>query len=489
SDTGSGDGRVIIIVTLTIVLTPSFPSFADFIQLINNETTTAPHCKGKYSQSEIIMKSEASVIIVGAGISGLSAAYELQKAGHDVILLEGSDHVGGRMTTVDWGGFKVDIGAKFVTTTDKSLLEMVRMLGLEDQLVRDESGLTITIYRNDKLHSANFLSIPSYFGWSGVSLRARLAMFKLIPHFLKMIRLKNVYHLEQAPGPDLEETYEQFFYNRISEEMFEYWAIPMFEVMCSYSGEDVSSKAFLAMMVAYMNAKSVTFQDGVGVLPITLAERFEIELNSRVKRIEVLPDGSGAKVRYEKDGSEKAISASSVIVAIPGNYVLNLFELPRPAWQQFFPHVNYSTGALHYHIVETDYQPEVVGVFIPRSTKLPISGVGFEQYKDGRWLMISDPSIYTFSMDKPEEQLNKEAVETASMIFPEIKGKFVDHRIFRWREKVPTFRPGYLGALAKFWEDPQEGPIYFCGDYFAGPSTGGALYTGKECAARLLADG
>jgi protoporphyrinogen oxidase len=114
-----------------------------------------------------MMSSKASIVIVGAGISGLTAAYELQKAGHDVLVFEGRDRVGGRMTTVDWGGFKVDIGAKFVTSSDKSLLDMVRTLGLEEQLVRDEGGLTITIFRDGKLHSANFLSIPSYFGWSG----------------------------------------------------------------------------------------------------------------------------------------------------------------------------------------------------------------------------------------------------------------------------------------------------------------------------------
>ncbi|NIM92242.1 MAG: FAD-dependent oxidoreductase [Anaerolineales bacterium] len=432
------------------------------------------------------MPSNTSTIIVGAGISGLTAAYELQNAGHDVVILERSDHVGGRMTTLDWEGFKVDIGAKFVTTSDKSLLDMVQALGLEDQLVREDQGLTITIFRDGKLHSANFLSIPSYFGWSGVSLSARLAMFKLIPYFLKMLKLKNVYHLEQAPGPDLNETFERFFKEHISEEMFEYWAIPMFEVMCSYSGEDVSRKAFLAMMVGYLNADSVTFKEGVGVLPSGLAKRFEIKLNSHVKKIGIMPDGSGAKVTYKKDGTERTLSANSVVLAVPGNHVLGLLESPRSAWQSFFPQVGYSTGALHYHIVESDYQPEVEGAFIPRSLKLPISGVGFEKHKNGRWLMISDPSIYTFSMDKPEEELNREAVETASMIFPAIQGKFVSHRIFRWREKVPTFRPGYLDALAEFWKDPQEDPIYFCGDYFAGPSTGGALYTGIECAERIL---
>jgi protoporphyrinogen oxidase len=55
------------------------------------------------------------------------------------------------------------------------------------------------------------------------------------------------------------------------------------------------------------------------------------------------------------------------------------------------------------------------------------------------------------------------------------------------QEKVPTFRPGYLDALARFWNDPQERPVFFCGDYFAGPSTGGALFTGYECSERVLA--
>ena len=76
----------------------------------------------------------------------------------------------------------------------------------------------------------------------------------------------------------------------------------------------------------------------------------------------------------------------------------------------------------------------------------------------------------------------------ASMIFPAIEGKFVDHSLFRWRVKVPTFLPGYLDDLSKFWMDPQEGPIYFCSDFFAGPSTRGALYTDMECTERVLED-
>jgi protoporphyrinogen oxidase len=101
--------------------------------------------------------------------------------------------------------------------------------------------------------------------------------------------------------------------------------------------------------------------------------------------------------------------------------------------------------------------------------------------------MLMDPSVYTFDMTTPADLLAEQAREVAATIFPAVKGTFGAHRIFKWQDKVPTFRPGYLNALAAFWADPQEGPIYFCGDYFAGPSTGGALYSGKEATERVLA--
>ncbi len=431
------------------------------------------------------MSSQDPVLVIGAGIAGLTAAYQLQKAGHEVIVLEARDSVGGRMTTVDWEGFKVDVGAKFVTSSDKTLLKVVEEVGLTDQLVREEEGLTITIYRDGELHSANFLNLFSYFRWSGVSFKARMAMLKLIPKFLPLMGFKDVYHLERNPLPDTDVTYEEFFKNEISEEMFEYWAIPMFETMCSYGGEDVSRTAFLALMASYLNADSVTFKEGIGALPDALANRLNVETGARVQKVGLLPDGSGVRVNYTRGGTDKTLTAPLVVVAIPANHVLKLFQDPRPAWKEFFPQVNYSRGALHYHILETDYQPEVLGTMIPRALGLPLNGISFEVYKEGRWLFMTDPSKSHFLVGKPEEVYEREAMETAVIVYPEIKGTFRAHRLFAWDEKVPTFRPGYLNALADFWEDPQEGPVYFCGDYFAGPSTGGALYTGMECAQRI----
>lgn len=50
-------------------------------------------------------------IIIGAGPAGLTAAYELSKLGHAMIVLESDpEHVGGLSRTVNYHGCRFDIG-------------------------------------------------------------------------------------------------------------------------------------------------------------------------------------------------------------------------------------------------------------------------------------------------------------------------------------------------------------------------------------------
>ncbi len=51
------------------------------------------------------MPSSSDVLIVGAGLAGLSAAITLQEAGRDVRLIESSDRPGGRVTSDVIDGF------------------------------------------------------------------------------------------------------------------------------------------------------------------------------------------------------------------------------------------------------------------------------------------------------------------------------------------------------------------------------------------------
>lgn len=69
------------------------------------------------------------VIVVGAGFAGLSAARELTKRGHDVVVLEGRDRVGGRSYTTTVAGVPVDLGATFIGPTQDTVIALAAELG------------------------------------------------------------------------------------------------------------------------------------------------------------------------------------------------------------------------------------------------------------------------------------------------------------------------------------------------------------------------
>src|ERR1700689_2922117 len=74
------------------------------------------------------------VIVVGAGMAGLAAAFRLRQAGLDVTVLEASGHVGGRLITDTRDGYIIERGAQLITSTYRNALGLVKELGLEAEL-------------------------------------------------------------------------------------------------------------------------------------------------------------------------------------------------------------------------------------------------------------------------------------------------------------------------------------------------------------------
>lgn len=104
-----------------------------------------------------------TVIVVGAGVSGLLAARRLAATGHDVTVMEADDHVGGRVSRVRVDGFELDAGAESFATRGGHVATLARELGLGARIVRPEPKPAWVVTPDDAypLPAAGWLGIPT----------------------------------------------------------------------------------------------------------------------------------------------------------------------------------------------------------------------------------------------------------------------------------------------------------------------------------------
>lgn len=94
-----------------------------------------------------------SILIVGAGISGLASALRLAAKGFDVTIVEKNDKAGGRLNQISFDGFTFDTGPSFFSMS-YVFEEFARDCGIK---------LPFTYYELDPLYVVNFSNSPIYY--------------------------------------------------------------------------------------------------------------------------------------------------------------------------------------------------------------------------------------------------------------------------------------------------------------------------------------
>ena len=136
------------------------------------------------------MGPKPDVIVIGAGITGLAAAYEIARRGLRPLVLEASPRSGGLIRTDRRDGFTIEAGADSLLTTKPAAIELARELGLDEEIqaVRPPGGAFVlrgrTLY---PLPRPSILGIPQT--WAGLAryallppaARVRLALEPLMP--------------------------------------------------------------------------------------------------------------------------------------------------------------------------------------------------------------------------------------------------------------------------------------------------------------------
>ncbi|MEI5906466.1 protoporphyrinogen oxidase [Bacillus spongiae] len=119
-----------------------------------------------------MLEEKQKVVIIGGGITGLTAAYYLQKEAREkqiaieVVLVEASHRLGGKIQTVTQDGFVIERGPDSFLERKSSAAKLATEVGMEKELVNNSTGQSYVLV-NNKLHpmpSGSVMGIPTEIG-------------------------------------------------------------------------------------------------------------------------------------------------------------------------------------------------------------------------------------------------------------------------------------------------------------------------------------
>jgi oxygen-dependent protoporphyrinogen oxidase len=427
----------------------------------------------------------ASVIVVGGGLAGLTAAYTLQKRGIAVEVLEQEATPGGRMRSEAHNGFIVERGAQFIASSYRNMHALAAELGIADRIT-PLSNTRNAVLKNGRFMSAEYEGLKAIGRSRDLSWPSKLRLFKLLWHVWRQRRLLDFYRPEVAAPLDGESAAE-YSRRELGREVLDYLIDPAFASTFTALPENLS-KAFLLVTIATMlgGFRLQSFRGGNGLLTQTLAERVPVRLGAQVARIE--PDADGVAVRL-RDGEPRR--ADAVVVAVPGNVAGGLCEGLTASEEAFFGAVRYAASIVVF-VMTSDLQadPGVYGVGIPRCEGVGLYGLAVENPKEG----VVPPGKTMFNCAISEAMAEGLFCAPDDVVVEAVHGELAKlplrgldrvegHAVHRWPALVPRFYPGYHRALGRFFaRGDRSERLFFAGDYLVGPYTEAALTSGLRAA-------
>jgi oxygen-dependent protoporphyrinogen oxidase len=428
----------------------------------------------------------AAIVIIGAGVAGLSCAWRLQRAGYQVQVIERAAVPGGRMRSERHGDFIIDRGAQFIASGYRNLHTVAAEVGVADR-VRPLARASNAILRDGRLEPGDYDTPLRFLRSHLLSWGTKLRLPRLLVEVWRHRRLLDPHHPERAASIDVEDM-PAYLRRVVGEEALEYLLAPAFSSTFDSDPEDLSG-AFVLLTLRFLQSgfRLQSFVGGTGLLTQVLAQRVPVQTGCEVMAVESAL--GGVMVSYRRNGDEQCAEADAAVVAVPGSLVSGICLHLTPTEHEFFGGVRYVRGIIVFLMF--DQAPATLpyyGVAFPRREGLDLYGLAVDHHKAGVAPAGSGLLNAALTATAAARMWSRPDGDIVDLVLENLArtpiGRLVPNHavVHRWDPMLPQFRAGYLPALASFLRRDRSPRLAFAGDYLIGPYTEAALTSGLRAA-------
>jgi phytoene dehydrogenase-like protein len=404
----------------------------------------------------------SDVIVVGAGLAGLSAARTLQAAGRRVRVLEASDGVGGRVRTDVVDGFRLDRGFQVLLTAYPEVQRSLDLPAL--RLQRFDPGASVYV-------GGRFHTVGDPFRQPSTALSTVMAPIGSVADKLRIARLRAQVRRgdvrELLRGHDVP-TVEALRERGFSETMIDRFFRPLFGGIQLDPTLGTSARMFDVIFRMLASGDSAVPAEGMGAIPAQLAAGLApgtVRLNTPVSAVD------GTTVRLA-DGD--TLRADAVVVATEGPAASQLLGLPsvgsKSAACVWFAAPSAPTAG-KFVVLDGAASGPVLNVAV-------MSNVAPGYAPEGQHLVAAAIPSYDESAD-----LHAAArAQLRGWWGPQVDG---------WRhlrtDRIPHGQPDQAPPLHPKRRVSLGGGLFVCGDHRDTGSIQGAMFSGRRCGEAVAA--
>lgn len=446
------------------------------------------------------------IAIIGAGISGLSVAYFLHKAGADVMIFEEENEVGGKIKTISEKGYIIDLGPNTAVEMHDLFNQIFKEMGIYGKVLYASSASRKRfILRNGKLHNLPMNAIE----FIKTDLFCRKAKLRLmLEPFIKKCE-ENI-------------TVAEFVQKRLGAEFLNYAIDPFVAGVYAGSPEKLSLKYAFPKLFQLQNkyrslfigaiftakerkkriekakteAPILSFVGGMKDFPLVFYDilREKIRLNAKVRSIVKKLDHF--KIELD-EGNRFEEGFDEIILSVPAYSAGSILKNLAPALAEVLTLIEYPPVAVITTIFkekDVGFKEKGFGFLVPKIENRKILGTLWNSYMFKDRAPIGYVLFTTFigGVRQPELALKSDD----ELIFitlnelreiMKIEAKPEDCYIKKWQKAIPQYNIGYekiIEEINKF--RLKENRIHFCANYIGGISIGDCLMNAKRVADEII---